>query len=122
MKKIVLFSIFLICSNQVLAQSSLNSREIRLYKELLNKKYQNQQDLKGVGLEFVGSLQIEETSSQKDNQKIKEKKFFTYIRNCGKVSLPELDEKQMKNARQGSSLTIRFKESRSCIVNEWKLN
>lgn len=103
--------------NKLIPGKDYSLRDIRVYRELIkNSKTGDEKKLSGAGFEFQGSLQIEE------NKETKIKKYFSTIRNCGKVELQPLDENSMKKARAGSSITLRFTESRTCLVSDWKIN
>jgi hypothetical protein len=122
MIKLLFVCIFLISQplfayNKLIPGKNYSVRYFQIYRELIkNAKEKDETKLKGAGFEFTGSVTIEE------NKETKLKKYFTFIRNCGKVELPSLDEKEMKKVHNGTAITLLFKESRTCIVSDWKVN
>lgn len=122
MIKLLFVCIFLISQplfayNKLIPGKNYSVRDVQVYKELIkNARTKDEIKLKGTGFEFTGSVTIEE------NKETKLKKYFTFIRDCGKVELPVLEEKEMKKVHNGTSITLLFKESRTCIVSDWKVN
>jgi len=121
-KLIIGCSIFFLSSNtfaynKLLPGKTYSLHDVQIYRSLIkNAKNGNEKQLSGSGFEFQGYLQIEE------NKETKIKKYFTTIRDCGKVELQPLDDATMKKARSGAAITLKFKESRTCIVSDWKFN
>lgn len=93
-----------------------------------NKKINNEDELQGFGFEFHSNLIIEEEEQETPSLnpkisspiKVKVKKYKAFVRNCGKIDLPDNSIEKSK-LKSGVRIVIRFTESRSCKVSDWKL-
>lgn len=87
----------------------------------LNSGNQQNQQLKGDGMVFVTTVDVQtkkETDpvTQKEVEKIILK---SYIRGCNQVTLPSKKDMD-KSVRQGDHIEIRFDQPGSCTVIDWK--
>jgi hypothetical protein len=82
---------------------------------------QQSQALKGQGMTFVTTVEIE-TKKEMDptTQKEKEVKVYkSWVRGCDKVILPSKKDEE-KRVNQGDHVELRFSQAGSCNVIDWK--
>lgn len=111
---------FILLINNLFAEVSKDKlREYYLMKNLSNKvKELSQSDeLKGVGNIFISNVEITESSTSQEKNSKTEKKYKAFVRNCGKIELPNKDIKNLKN---NDRIRIRFESYGNCKVSDWE--
>lgn len=120
--KLNLFLIFSLYVTSIHAQNWLNDnvpgtdmtyRQFYYYRNLNNNmnRIRNPEKVSGPGVDFRGSLKIE-TDSKKN------KKYFVFIRNCGKVELQIHENIDEKRLRSGTPVVLKMTR---CNVLDWNI-